>query len=267
MGSLTMSLSWLFTVPVLKLAIQVALVLAALFLIVQVLRWSFQSKCPNPFESDIRVARKPYVHDQKKRDAVIKQGFATSRIPENIDAIVVGSGIGGLTTAAIMAKAGKKVLVLEQHDQAGGCCHTFIDKNYEFDVGIHYIGEMGCQTLNKTIIDQISEGQIEWNTLDEEFDVCQIGYEEEARVYPVKKGIQEWKSLLKKQFPNETKAIDKYFVMMNTTKASVNIHFVLKLLPLWVVKLLLTFKVLHVLTNLYKPEYTKNVLELVKALT
>ena len=36
-------------------------------------------------------------------------------------------GISG----ALMAKAGKKVLILEQHDQAGGCCHTFIDKGYE----------------------------------------------------------------------------------------------------------------------------------------
>ena len=48
---------------------------------------------------------------------------------------MIGSGIGGLSTATILAKAGKKVLVLEQHDQAGGCCHTYIDKGFEFDVG------------------------------------------------------------------------------------------------------------------------------------
>ena len=35
----------------------------------------------------------------------------------NLDAIVIGSGIGGLSTAALLSKAGKKVLVLEQHDQ------------------------------------------------------------------------------------------------------------------------------------------------------
>ena len=43
-------------------------------------------------------------------------------------------------------------------------------------MGIHYIGEMGRQTLNKTLLDQISSGQIEWAPLDDEFDVVQIGY-------------------------------------------------------------------------------------------
>lgn len=62
-------------------------------------------------------------------------GFTQQKVPKDLDAIVVGSGIGGLAIAAILAKVGKKVLVLEQHDQAGGCCHTFVEKGYEFDVG------------------------------------------------------------------------------------------------------------------------------------
>ena len=40
-----------------------------------------------------------------------------------------------MSVAVLLARAGKKVLVLEQHDQAGGCCHTFLDKGFEFDTG------------------------------------------------------------------------------------------------------------------------------------
>lgn len=44
-------------------------------------------------------------------------GFSQDKIPDNLDAIIIGSGIGGLAAAALMAKSNKKVLVLEQHDQ------------------------------------------------------------------------------------------------------------------------------------------------------
>ena len=57
------------------------------------------------------------VTDPKERDKVLKQSFSADRVPSGLDAIVIGSGIGGLTTAALLAKVGKKVLVLEQHDQ------------------------------------------------------------------------------------------------------------------------------------------------------
>lgn len=57
------------------------------------------------------------------------------RVPSTLDAVVIGSGVGGLTAAALLAKAGKRVLVVEQHDQAGGCTHTFENRGFEFDVG------------------------------------------------------------------------------------------------------------------------------------
>ena len=100
--------------------VALAIVILAVVGLMQIKSWLSKSNAPNPFEKDCRKTRKPYIHDQKERDKVLKQGFAQSKLPENVDAIVIGSGIGGLTTAAILAKAGRKVLVLEQHDQAGG---------------------------------------------------------------------------------------------------------------------------------------------------
>ena len=49
--------------------------------------------------------------------------------------IVVGAGIAGLTSAAILSKYGFKVTLIESHSQSGGCAGTFKRKNYVFDVG------------------------------------------------------------------------------------------------------------------------------------
>ena len=51
--------------------------------------------------------------------------------------------------------------------------HDFVRnfKGYEFDVGIHYIGEVGPGRLNKTLIEQISDGQIEWKKMEDAYDI------------------------------------------------------------------------------------------------
>ena len=68
------------------------------------------------------------------------------------DAIVVGSGLSGLTSAAYLAANGKKVLVLEQYDVAGGCSQTFRRKReWQFDVGLHYIGGVKTGDIAKVL--------------------------------------------------------------------------------------------------------------------
>lgn len=71
----------------------------------------------------------------------------------------------GLSSAALLSKAGMKVLVLEKHGKCGGACHVFSEQGYEFDVGIHYVGDFSRQSLNRTLLEQISDGQIQWAQL------------------------------------------------------------------------------------------------------
>jgi phytoene dehydrogenase-like protein len=50
-------------------------------------------------------------------------------------ALIIGAGIGGLTTGALLAKKGWKVIILEQASRIGGCCGTFYRSGFKFDVG------------------------------------------------------------------------------------------------------------------------------------
>ncbi|XP_036938014.1 inactive all-trans-retinol 13,14-reductase [Acanthopagrus latus] len=188
----------------------------------------------SPFSLESVRPPGPREFDQKKRDKVIKQGFSLEKVPENLDVIVIGSGIGGLTAGATLAKAGKKVLVLEQHDQAGGCCHTYIEKGFEFDVGLHYIGQVHENSLLRIAFDQISEGQLEFQELKQHFDTIQIGLGDDKRDYTIFSGKTEMKAHLLKQFPDDTEAIETFFKIMKVSAKKTHYLATLKLIPQWV---------------------------------
>lgn len=123
------------------------------------------------------------------------------------DTIIIGSGMGSLTTAAILAKEGKKVLVLERHYTAGGFTHIFKRKGFEWDVGIHYIGEVQKNTsVIKKLFDYISDAEIKWEDMGEVYDKIVVGDKE----YDFVKGVQNFKDKMVTYFPNEKKAIYEY---------------------------------------------------------
>ena len=64
---------------------------------------------------------------------------------EAYDVVVIGAGIGGLSTAALLAKAGKSVLLLERHDRPGGYAHSFKRRGFHFDSGVHLVSGCGPQ--------------------------------------------------------------------------------------------------------------------------
>lgn len=62
---------------------------------------------------------------------------------DQVDAIVVGAGLGGLTAALTMAHRGMKVLVLERNGVPGGCATSFVRGRYEFEASLHQLSGVG----------------------------------------------------------------------------------------------------------------------------
>ncbi len=124
------------------------------------------------------------------------------------DVVIVGSGLGGLSAACLLARAGKRVCVLEQHDRAGGCSHVFKEHGWEWDVGLHYVGRIGNPIhKNRILSDMMTDGKLDWNRLDRNYDTTVIAGEK-IKFYG---NLDETKESLYKHFPKEKKAIDRYF--------------------------------------------------------
>jgi all-trans-retinol 13,14-reductase len=132
--------------------------------------------------------------------------YRPNRLAEHYDAVVIGSGMGGLTTAALLSDLGWKVCVLEQHYTAGGYTHSYERNGYEWDVGVHYIGDVGAPTRTRKMFDFLTDGKLEWAPMDEEYDRFYIG----DRVFSARAGKQEFRDNLVRQFPAEEAAIDAY---------------------------------------------------------
>jgi all-trans-retinol 13,14-reductase len=139
--------------------------------------------------------------------------YRPKRLAPEYDAVVIGSGMGGLTTAALLSELGWKVCVLEQHYTAGGFTHSFERNGYEWDVGVHYIGEVGAQTRSRRMFDFLADGKLEWAPMDTEFDRFYVG----NKVFNARAGKQEFRDNLLKQFPKEQQAIDNYMKLLTSS--------------------------------------------------
>jgi len=71
------------------------------------------------------------------------------------DYVVVGSGLAALSFSALMAKAGRRVVVLEAHDKAGGFGHTFDKGRYRFDAQLHYVWNVGPDRTVGRFLDKV----------------------------------------------------------------------------------------------------------------
>ena len=154
--------------------------------------------------------------------------YRANRLNGDYDAIVIGSGIGGMTAAACLAELGKKVVVFEQHYTAGGFTHSYARNGYEWDVGVHYIGDVGApHTLTRRLFDFVSGGKLEWAPMDAHFDRIFLGQDS----YDLVATPKAYRAELLKHFPAEEKAIDEYFRRIATAANAMRLITMEKLLP------------------------------------
>lgn len=148
---------------------------------------------------------------------------------DGYDAILIGSGIGGLSAAALLAKhAAKRVLVLERHYTAGGFTHVFHRPGYEWDVGVHYIGEVhDPASAVRRIFDHISEGRLQWNPMPDVYDRIVIA----DRSYDFVRGRQRFAHRIKQYFPAEARAIDRYLERVAEASRAARPFFAEKAIP------------------------------------
>ena len=150
------------------------------------------------------------------------------KLQETYDIIIIGSGMGGLATAAILSKEGQKVLVLERHYTAGGFTHVFKRKDYEWDVGIHYIGEMQRKNgVLRKLFNYVSNNKLKWADIGEVYDRIVIG----EKHFNFVKGVKNFKKQLISYFPDEEQTIDTYVnLVFEAVKSSKN-YYMSKAMP------------------------------------
>ncbi|WP_297205214.1 NAD(P)/FAD-dependent oxidoreductase [uncultured Brachyspira sp.] len=124
------------------------------------------------------------------------------------DIVIIGSGLGGLTSGAYLAKQGKKVLVLESHNIVGGCATVYKRKNVKFEVGLHELDmakknrEMKHVIFSKLgLYDRVNLVQLPqtWRIKTESTDLT------------IPEGYENVINTLEKEFPEEKAGIKKYF--------------------------------------------------------
>jgi all-trans-retinol 13,14-reductase len=159
----------------------------------------------------------------------IGRRYRANRLDPHYDALVIGSGIGGLTTAALLSDQGWKVCVLEQHYTAGGYTHSYDRAGYEWDVGVHYIGDVGARTRTRMMFDFVSGGKLEWAPMDDEYDRFFVG----DKVFCAMAGKQQFRDNLVKSFPREQEAIDQYMGLLNQVGNALSTFGMSRLLKPW----------------------------------
>lgn len=155
--------------------------------------------------------------------------YRPSRIDDHYDVLVIGSGPGGLSSAVCLSAMGSKVAVLEQHYTAGGFTHAYGRHGYEWDVGVHYIGDMGhTRSMGYKLFRFLTNDKLKWADMGEPYDTVFLG---DDFTFAFPKGQKTLAAKLKDQFPGEQRAIDQYFSLIRRVGKSMPLFALPKIAP------------------------------------
>ncbi len=152
-----------------------------------------------------------------------------ANVSEDWDSIVIGSGIGGLTAAVLLARhSGRRVLVLERHYEAGGFTHTFRRPGYQWDIGLHYVGQMGDRSSPvRRAFDHVTGGMVTWQAMPSVYDRFLI----DGQRFEFTSGRDGFREGLRQAFPSESAAIDRYLSTVRAANRWSGLYFAEKALP------------------------------------
>lgn len=160
------------------------------------------------------------------------------------DAIVIGSGIGSLTTAGLLAGVAKKrVLVLEKHSTPGGLTHAFRRQGASWDVGLHYVGDMAPGTRPRQIIDYLTGGKLSWMQMPDSYDrfcLPKLGVNLDV---PSDAGV--YRQRLEALFPKEKRALKRYFKDVARAYSWMTLNYVRQVVPQQVAPLVALSQKMH----------------------
>ncbi len=137
--------------------------------------------------------------------------------PENqFDAIVIGSGIGGMSAATHLANHGKRVLLLEAALDFGGYTNPFKRKKFHFDPGLHYIGELNPgDFFHETLVKLQIRDRVGFNRLN---DDCYDRYVFPGMDFRMPAGRDKFRARLEQHFPEARAGIDKFIRLLDALK-------------------------------------------------
>ena len=127
------------------------------------------------------------------------------------DVVIIGSGLGGLVCGSLLAREGKKVLILERQAQPGGCMQSYQRGRLSFDTGLHYIGGLAEGQQLHSIFSHLGLMKLPWVRLDADgFDRVTIGHQ----TFPMAEGYNHFARTLSEYFPKEKEGLRKYVELM-----------------------------------------------------